>query len=66
MMCPKRNAYATYYIDGLQLQTVSEEKDLGLIKCEVGKCSAAVLNADRILDMIMDRSPGTIMVLYKV
>jgi len=67
------NSHATYFIDGLQLQTVSEEKDLGVIISDDLKwekqCSAAVLKANRILGMIKrnftDRSPDTIMALYK-
>ena len=55
------------------ISSVSEEKDLGVIFSDDLKwekqCSAAVLKANRILGMIKrnftDRSPDTIMALYK-
>ena len=61
------NFQATYSMDGLQLQTVSEEKDLGVIMSDNMKwekqCSSAVLKANRILGMIkrnfVDRSSDT-------
>ena len=68
------NTHPPHFMDGLQLQTVSEGKHLGVIFqwwFEVGKavCSAALLKANRILGMIKrnftDRSPDTIMALYK-
>ena len=66
------NFHATYHMDGLQLQTVSDEKDLEVIISDDMKwekqCSAAVLKANSILGMIkrnfVDRSPDTIMALY--
>ena len=67
------NFHATYSIDGLQLQTVSEEKDLGVIMSDNIKwwkqCSSAVLKANRILGMIkrnlVDRSSDTIIEFSK-
>jgi len=62
-----------YDIDGLQLQVLSEEKDLGVIICRDLKwekqCNAAVRTANKILSMIkrnfVDRSPERITRLYK-
>ena len=58
------NTHTPYFMDGLQLQTVSEEKDLGVIFSDDLKwekqCSAAVLKANRILGMLKRNNNGII------
>ena len=67
------NKQAKYDMNDVQLECVSEEKDLGVIisedlKCEK-QCSEAVKKANRMLGMIkqnfIDRSKETIISLYK-
>jgi len=60
-------------MEGVKLETVSEEKDLGVIISEGLKwekqCSAAVKKAKKLLGMIkrnfVDRTKETILPLYK-
>ena len=67
------NKQAKYDINDIQLECVSDEKDLGIIVSEDLKwdkqCSEAVKKANRMLGMIKrnfsDRSQETIMALYK-
>ena len=67
------NKQAKYDMNGIQLECVSEEKDLGVIISEDLKwdkqCSEAVKKANRMLGMIkrnfVDRSKDTIISLYK-
>ena len=68
------NKHANNYdVNDVQLECVSEEKDLGVIISEDLKwqkqCSEAVRNANRLLGMIkrnfIDRSQETIILLYK-
>jgi len=51
------NRKADYFMDGVNLEHVTEEKDLGVIISEDLKwekqCSSAVSKANRILGMIM-------------
>jgi len=67
------NKQAKYDMNDVQLECVSEEKDLGVIisedlKCEK-QCSEAVKEANRMLGMIkcnfIDRSKETIILLSK-
>ena len=66
------NKQADYVMDDVNLECVTEEKDLGVIisedlKCEK-QCSEAVKKANRMLGMIKrnftDRSKETIIPLY--
>ena len=67
------NKHANNDVNDVQLECVSEEKDLGVIISEDLKwekqCSEAVRKADRMLGMIkcnfIDRSQETIIFLYK-
>jgi len=67
------NMKAEYFMDGVKLEHVTEEKDLGVIISEDLKwekqCSSAVSKANRILGMIkrnfVDRSKETVLPLYK-
>jgi len=51
---------AEYLMDGVKLEDVNEEKDLGVIISEDLKwekqCSSAVSKANRILGMIIDKA----------
>ena len=68
------NMKAEYLMDGVKLEHVNEEKDLGIIISEDLKwekqCSSAVSKANRILGMIkrnfVDRSKETILLLYYI
>ena len=67
------NPKADYVMDGSVLQSVSEEKDLGVIVSDDFKwekqCCEAVKKANRILGMIKrnftDRSQSTLIPVYK-
>ena len=67
------NCHADYFMDTVQLQKVSEERDLGIIVSDDLKwekqCIAAVKQGNKVLGMIkrnfVDRSQETIMALYK-
>jgi len=67
------NLQAEYVTDGSKLETVNEEKDLGVIISEGLKwekqCSAAVSKANKILGIIKqsfsDRSKEIVIPLYK-
>ena len=67
------NCHADYYMSGNKLETVDEEKDLGVTVSKDSKwdkqCSQAVKKANRMLGVIKrnftDRSKETIMPLYK-
>ena len=67
------NKHANYDVNDVQLECVSEEKDLGVIISEDLKwqkqCSEAVRKANRMLGLIkrnfIDRSQETIILLYK-
>jgi len=67
------NKQAKYDMNGVQLERVSEEKDLGVIISEDLKwekqCSEAVMKANRMWGMIkrdfVDRSKETVISLYK-
>ena len=67
------NPRLNYAVDGLQLQVVSGEKDLGVIISHdltwEKQCSAAVRTANKILGMIkrnfVDRLPEINTTLYK-
>ena len=67
------NMKAEYLMDGVKLEHVKEEKDVGVIISEDLKwekqCGSAVSKANRILRMIkqnfVDRSKETILLLYK-
>ena len=67
------NMKAEYLLDGVKLEHLKEEKDLGVIISEDLKwekqCSSAVSKANKILGMIkrnfVDRSKETILLLYQ-
>jgi len=67
------NMKTEYLMDGVKLEHVKEEKDVGVIISEDLKwekqCGSAVSKANRILGMIkqnfVDRSKETILLLYK-
>ena len=67
------NNQVDYFMDTMQLQKVSEERDLGIIVSDNLKWDkqyiAAVKQGNKVLGMIkrnfMDRSKDTIMALYK-
>ena len=67
------NVKAKYFMDGVKLEHVSEEKDLGVIISEDLKwekqCSSAVSKANKILGMIkrnfVDSLKETVLPLYK-
>jgi len=64
---------AEYFMDGVKLEHVNEEKDLGVIISEDLKwekqCSSAVSKANRILGIIkrnfVDKSKETVLLSYK-